>query len=252
MHAVYGMGSHSMPPPPQASPLATGPAPARGEDDKSRKRKLFGDIPDSKRRKFILVDDDQRGSRVRVRVMLDQVKMDDMPDAHLKINAVFPRSYFSRQEGDAEDRARAGWDDEEDEAEAGTMPTRGKTLVKVPLMEDEAEMSVPRTTKARRNKEIALNELGYRMAWGQPRTFNGRTLFLQRSRESSYISLFVITPNANLVSFVVDAYRNKMRSSMVAAGRSTASSPHLETRPGKRRWLERMKEPAKAEREDSP
>jgi hypothetical protein len=173
-----------MQPPPQASPLATETAPR--EDDRSRKRKLFGDIPDSKRRKFILVDDDQRGSRVRVRVMLDQVKMDDMPDAHLKINAVFPRSYFSRQEGDAEERARASWDDDEDqvEGEAGTMPTRGKTMVKIPLMEGgETEMPVPRMTRAKRNKEIALNELGYRMAWGQPRTFNGRTLFLQRSRK---------------------------------------------------------------------
>ena len=175
--------------PPQPSPLAAG---ASKEEDKGRKRKLFGDVPDSKRRKFILVDDDQRGSRVRVRVMLDQVKMDDMPDAHLKINAVYPRSYFSRQEGDAEDRARAAWDDEEDqvEGEAGTMPTRGKTMVKVPLVEGgEAEMAVPRMTKTKRNKEIALNELGYRMAWGQTRTFNGRTLFLQRSRKFSYSTI---------------------------------------------------------------
>ena len=181
MHSVYAMGGHAMPPP-QTSPLAAGMS---REDDKSRKRKLFGDIPDSKRRKFILVDDDQRGSRVRVRVMLDQVKMDDMPDAHLKINAVFPRSYFSRQEGDAEERVRASWDDEEEvEGEAGTMPTRGKTLVKIPLLEGgETEMPIPRMSKTKRNKEIALNELGYRMAWGQPRTFNGRTLFLQRSRE---------------------------------------------------------------------
>ena len=181
MQSVYGLGHHM--PPPQGSPLAAGMA---REDDKSRKRKLFGDIPDSKRRKFILVDDDQRGSRVRVRVMLDQVKMDDMPDAHLKINAVFPRSYFSRQEGDAEDRARSSWHDEDDyvEGEAGTMPTRGKTMVKIALMEGgETEMPIPRMTKAKRNKEIALNELGYRMAWGQPRTFNGRTLFLQRSRK---------------------------------------------------------------------
>ena len=39
---------------------------------------------------------------------------------------------------------------------------------------------------------------------------------------------------------------------MVAAGRSTGTSPHLETRPGKRKWLDRMKEPTKIEREDSP
>ena len=39
---------------------------------------------------------------------------------------------------------------------------------------------------------------------------------------------------------------------MVAAGRSTGTSPHLETRPGKRKFLERMKEAPKPERDDSP
>ena len=39
---------------------------------------------------------------------------------------------------------------------------------------------------------------------------------------------------------------------MVAAGRDTDISPHLETRPGKRKWLERMKAAPKFEREDSP
>ena len=59
-------------------------APIKNEEDEgSRKRTLFGDVPEAKRRKFILVEDSQRGTRVRVRVSLDQVKMDDMPDAHL-------------------------------------------------------------------------------------------------------------------------------------------------------------------------
>ena len=170
---------------PQTSTLA---ASAVKEEEDSRKRKLFGDVPDAKRRKFILVEDGQRGTRVRVRVMLDQVKMDDMPDAHLKNNAVFPRSYYPRQVGSpsGSPRAHTGWDDEDDrvEGEAGTMPTRGKTMVPISLMDgSEAKMPVPRMSKARRNKEIALNELGYRMSWGQARTFNGRTLFLQRSRK---------------------------------------------------------------------
>ena len=172
---------------PQASTLAT-PA-VKEEEEESRKRKLFGDVPEAKRRKFILVEDGQRGTRVRVRVMLDQVQMDDMPDAHLKSNAVYPRSYYPRQIASPTEspRARAGWDDEDDEVEgaSGTMPTRGKTMVPVSLMDgSEAKMPVPRMSKSRRNKEIALNELGYRMSWGQPRTFHGRALFLQRSRES--------------------------------------------------------------------
>lgn len=181
MHdALDSVHSHS-------STLAT-PASAK-EDEEDKQRALFGDVPESKRRKFILVQDDQRGgTRVRVRVMLDQVKMDDMPDAHLRINAVYPRSYYPRQmrSPPCSPRARGVWDDEDDEVEgaSGTAPTRGKTMVSVSMMDgSEAKLPVPSMTKSRRSKEVALNELGYRMSWGQARTFNGRTLFLQRSRK---------------------------------------------------------------------
>ncbi|KAK6428764.1 hypothetical protein LTR95_015092 [Oleoguttula sp. CCFEE 5521] len=185
-------------------------------EDEQSKRHLFGDVPESKRRKFILVDDHQRGTRVRVRVMLDQVKMDDMPDAYLRTNAVYPRSYFPRQMRSPPGTPSRGlWDDEDDgvEAEPGT------TIVPVSIMDgSEAKLPVPRMTKSRRETEVALNELGYRMSWSQARTFNGRTLFLQRS---------------------LDAYRNKMRSTMIAGGQEPATiAPHFETRPGKRKWLE--------------
>ncbi len=171
--------------PPHSAMSAT---PAKEDhDEEDHKRKLFGDVPESKRRKFILVEDAQRGTRVRVRVSLDQVKMDDMPDAHLKINSVYPRSYFPRQIGSPTEASAngGGWDDEDDMAEgvAGVLPTMGKTIVPVPLMDgSEAKMPVPRMTRSRREREVALNEIGYRMSWGQTRAFNGRTLFLQRSR----------------------------------------------------------------------
>ncbi|KAK0931055.1 hypothetical protein LTR29_016431 [Friedmanniomyces endolithicus] len=200
----------------------------KSDEDDASHRALFGDLPKSKQRKFILVEDPQRGTRVRVRAMLDLVKMDEMPDSHLRTNAVFPRSYFPRQM-----RAPLGsrrWEDDEDDMEveevegaSGTAPTRGKTSVAVPLMEggEGVVLSVPRMTKSRRAREVALNELGYRMAWGQARTFNGRTLFLQRS---------------------LDAYRNKMRSAMVAGGQDVSTiAPHFETRPGKNKWLLRVK-----------
>ena len=130
---------------------------------------------------------------MRVRVSLDQVKMDDMPDAHLKINSVYPRSYFPRQAGWAPtdaSKAAGSWDDDEDDVEgaSGMAPTKGKTTVAVPLMDgSEAKMSVPRMTKSKRSKEVALNEIGYRMSWGQARAFNGRTLFLQRSRQYTHL-----------------------------------------------------------------
>lgn len=161
----------------QASTLATPVSASVKKEDQDHKRALFGDVPESKRRKFILVDDNQRGTRVRVRVMLDQVKMDDMPDAHLRINAVYPRSYFPRQmrSPPGSPRARGNWDDEDDEGEDGAVVAPGgKTMVPVSLMDgSEAKLPVPRMTKSKRNKEVALNELGYRMSWGQARTFNG-------------------------------------------------------------------------------
>lgn len=234
----------------QASTLAApASAAALKKEDEEHKRALFGDVPESKRRKFILVDDNQRGTRVRVRVMLDQVKMDDMPDAHLRINAVYPRSYFPRQmrSPPGSPGARGNWDDEDDEVEDGSaIPPAGKTMVPVSLMDgSEAKLPVPRMTKSRRNKEVALNELGYRMSWGQARTFNGTTLHFER----------VVNAHANLqtgrtlfLQRSLDAYRNKMRSTMIAGGSDTTTiAPHFETRPGKRKWLERNKRARRGE-----
>lgn len=180
-----GVGSSSMPSVhdamdtmhSQASALAIPASASVKKEEENHKRALFGDVPESKRRKFILVDDNQRGTRVRVRVMLDQVKMDDMPDAHLRINAVYPRSYFPRQmrSPPGSPRARGNWDDEDDEGDDGAVVAPGgKTMVPVSLMDgSEAKLPVPRMTRSKRNKEVALNELGYRMSWGQARTFNG-------------------------------------------------------------------------------
>lgn len=51
----------------------------------------------------------------------------------------------------------------------------------------------------------------------------------------------------------VDAYRNKMRSTMVGAGQDvTAVAPHFETRVGKRRWNERVEKSKKRTRDSSP
>lgn len=236
--------------PSHASTLATPIAASVKEEDDEKKRHLFGDVPESKRRKFILVDDNQRGTRVRVRVMLDQVNMDEMPDAHLRTNAVYPRSYYPRQmrSPPGSPRARGHWDDEDDLTEGCSEP-KGTTLVPVSLMDgSEAKLPVPRMTKSRRGKESALNELGYRMSWSQARQFNGRTLFLQRSRKST---LEVINENKQANHSLVDAYRNKMRSTMVAGGQDVASiAPHFETRTGKRKWLERTKRDRRGE--DSP
>ena len=178
-------GSHG-----SAHPVAASQATIDGDEE--RNTALFGDLPESKRRKFILVEDTQRGTRVRVRVMLDQVKMDDLPDSYRKGNSVYPRSYFPTEMQSPPTSARGSrfFDDDDDNdtnvADSSRDTTVGRTLVPVPMMDgSEAKVPLPRMNRERRNKEVTLNDLGYRMSWSQSRVFAGRTLFLQRCRRSS-------------------------------------------------------------------
>ncbi|GES64269.1 ribosomal protein L24E [Aspergillus terreus] len=184
---------------------------------------LFGTFPEGKRRKFILVDDTQRNCRVRVKVMLDQVDMNEIPDSYRKANSVYPRSYFPVQMKNPPGPVVPGKryirdDTETDDGDA----TIGRILVPAPQMDGDNEATVPRLSRARRRKDVLLNDLGCRMSWSQSRVFSGRMLFLQRS---------------------LDAYRNKMRSTMLAAGQEPSSIPeHFETRAGKRKFLERRRQ----------
>jgi len=158
-----------------------------------------------------------------VRVMLDQVQLHEMPDSYRKSNSVYPRSWFPTEMQSPPPSPRRGrFPDDVDESGASSDPSTTRTLVPVPMMDgSEAKVPVPRMSRTKRKKEVTLNDLGYRMSWSQSRVFNNRTLFLQRS---------------------LDAYRNKMRSTMVAAGQDVVSvAPHFETRVGKRKWLERSK-----------
>ena len=173
-----GMGHH------RAAPHASGvPVAKQEQDEEDRKVAMFGDLPEAKRRKFILVDDAQRGTRVRVRVTLDTVKMEEMPDSYRKSNSVFPRSYFPMQmtSPPASPRGSRVFKDEADLENEPSFPLSGSSLVPVPTMDGEARVPKPRLTRAKRSKEITLNDLGYRMSWSQSRVFAGRTLFLQKS-----------------------------------------------------------------------
>lgn len=157
-------------------------------EDEDRKHSLFGDVPEAKRRKFILVDDPDRNSRVRVRVMLDQVNMKELPDQYRKTNSVYPRSYFPIQMQSPPRSAKGSRFFEDDDPDAGPddddQATRGRTLVPVPLPDGaEGEVAVPKIGRAKKGKEIKLNDLGYRMNWSQSRVFAGRTMFLQKARE---------------------------------------------------------------------
>ena len=152
------------------------------EDEDDAKNAMYGDLPEGKRRKFILVEDNENGKRVRVKVMLDQVNMKEIPDSYRKQNSVFPRSYMASEAPDTEpdvSRNRRYFADEDAEDNGEAIVSR--TLVPVPLPDGEGEVAVPRISHSKHKKEETLNDMAYRMSWSQSRTFNQRHLFLQRS-----------------------------------------------------------------------
>jgi len=172
-----------------SNPTAVAAAVPKTEDEE-RNTALFGDLPEAKRRKFILVDDPDRNSRVRVRVMLEHVDMNELPDAYRKANSVYPRSYFPIQMQSPPGKARGNRFFDDDDLEGGSkddgLAVRGRTLVPVPMLDgNEGEVAVPKIGRSKRGKEILLNDLGYRMSWSQSRVFAGRTMFLQRARKFS-------------------------------------------------------------------
>jgi len=157
-------------------------------EDEDKTSSVYIDLPADKRRKFILVDDTARNTRVRVRVTLDQVELKEMPDSYRKANSVFPRSYFPMQMQSPPSSARGNRFFEDDDPEGGEhddgRATHGKTLVPVPMIDGaEGEVAVPKLTRAKKRKEVTLNDLGYRMSWSQSRVFAARIMFLQKSRK---------------------------------------------------------------------
>ncbi|KDN72336.1 hypothetical protein CSUB01_00019 [Colletotrichum sublineola] len=202
--------------------------------DNGEPEDLFPNIPEAKKRKFILVEDNVRGSRLRVRVTLDGVDTKEIPDSFRKGASVFPRSYFPREMQSPPPSATGSkfFQEDADEEDDGVEETEGrgsrrgagnsKSMVKVPIGENtEGEVAIPRMRKSVRGKEVRLNDLGYRMAWLQSRVFAGRTVFLQRARE-----------------YTVQETRSAIESIMQDV---KTLAPHYETRVGKRKWNERMK-----------
>ncbi|EXV00564.1 SEC24-like protein [Metarhizium robertsii] len=195
---------------------------------------LFPDVPEAKKRKFILVDDNMRGSRLRVRVTLDGVDTNEIPDSFRKGASVFPRSYFPREMQSPPPSATGSQFFTEDLSDDGIQETEGRELgrrgttksssqaVKVSMAEgQDGEVDVPRMRKSYRGKEVKLNDLGYRMAWLQSRVFAGRTVFLQRA---------------------LDTYRGKIKTAIEGTMQDvTTIAPHYETRAGKRRWNDRRR-----------
>jgi hypothetical protein len=179
---------------PHQGPIATK---RRGDDDDVNPEGLFPDIPDSKKRKFILVEDEKRGGRLRVRVQLEGVNTKEIPDSFRRRSAVYPRSYFPREMQDPPPSATGSQffeddvsDDDGDNVEVHggrtgrSRTNRGSTREKVGVSRAvgyAGQVAIPRTRKTTRSKEVRLNDLGYRMAWLNGRPFAGRLIFMQRA-----------------------------------------------------------------------
>lgn len=231
---------------------SAGAAPARRHERTATAEHpdLFPNIPDAKKRKFILVEDDMRGSRLRVRVTLEGVDTNEIPDSFRKGASVYPRSYFPREMQSPPPSATGSHffpddvqDDEKQETEGRNTSRRGaKRMVKVPMGNGrEQDIAVPNTLKTTRAREVKLNDLGYRMAWLQSRVFSGRTVFLQRACKC-HSSIGSSDGMSSTNRRLVDCYRNKTRVAVEGLHTDSKSIPqHYETRAGKRRWNKRMR-----------
>ncbi len=155
----------------------------RAEERNAEEVALFGDVPEEKKRKFILVEDTQKSSRVRVKVTLDQIEMSEIPDSYRQQNSVFPRTYFPVQMQTLQAPSRSNRFVEEGDEVDASVPTIGKVSVPVPVSGGEVEIDVPGLSRSKKGREQKINELGYRMAWGQGRVFSNRPIFLARSCE---------------------------------------------------------------------
>ncbi|KJZ75938.1 hypothetical protein HIM_04762 [Hirsutella minnesotensis 3608] len=241
-HVFTGYGGQGYPASAQGghmshmAPRAGGAIPARNHSrsNADEPEGLFPDIPEAKKRKFILVEDNVRGSRLRVRVTLDGVDTNEIPDSFRKGASVYPRSYFPREMQSPPPSATGSRFFADDMSDDGIEETEGRDashhrgqkstgeVVNVTMAEgQDGEATIPRTRKSRRGKEVRLNDLAYRMAWLQSRVFAGRTVFLQRA---------------------LDCYRNKTRAAIEGTMQDVATvAPYYETRAGKRRWSDRRK-----------
>ena len=162
-------------------------------------RSVFGELPEAKRLKFIIVDDAEGKPRSRVKVNLESVEIAELPDSYRRANSVYPRSWFPTEmppspskrarrirfvEDDVEDGAH-GAGEGLSAAEMGRGMHVGRVTVPDPMEEDgEPTLRVPGLARRANGREEKLNDLGYRMSWSQSRLFAGRMVFLQKSRES--------------------------------------------------------------------
>ncbi|KAG4304994.1 hypothetical protein PORY_001669 [Pneumocystis oryctolagi] len=111
-----------------------------------------------KRPKYILLDDIKKGARVRVRISLDEVNLEEIPDAFRRDHCVFPRRFVS---------------------------------IHASCREQEAECEQFQTEDVKR--EQLMNEIGWKLAWLNMRLFANRPSFLQRAVDAYRNKIELVT-----------------------------------------------------------
>lgn len=144
--------------------------------------------PEAKKRKLFTVRDLEKNIPVRVKINLEGINVNEMPDPYRREHSIYPRAFspvgmkLSPRTRKAERREQRFIDEEDNEEGLDDDMGIGQTTVKVPMVDGrEGDISVPRLGRRQLEKEKMLNDLGYRICWGHGRSFSRRILLIQRT-----------------------------------------------------------------------
>ncbi|CCE26672.1 uncharacterized protein CPUR_00141 [Claviceps purpurea 20.1] len=244
-----------------ASTVITAPVPRRKHHrpEVETPEGLFPNLPEAKKRKFILVDDSVRGSRLRVRVTLDGVDTNEIPDSFRRSASVFPRSYFPREMQSpppSPTGRRFFGNDLPDQAGDGGEETEGRGLGR----RGGGSGSSGSGSQA---VDLAMSmNMSMNMSIGMGMGMSGRdgsschpgaaALGAHRMRKSrrgreiklndlagrmAWLQSRVFAGRPVFLQRALDTYRNRTKAAIESTMQDvTAVAPHFETRAGKRRW----------------
>jgi hypothetical protein len=174
---------------PQTDHSASGSAPMPSEQHSNAPRALAPSSIETDNQvkidgpKQIVLEMFHKQDKVRVNLNGKNIDIKELPDSHLKANAVFPRSSFSRNiiSPPASPRGRVigRWDGDYDDTPAmhaiEGMPVASTNFVRVPLMDGNAELPIPQMTSSRREKELELNRQAQVYSWNKPQLLFGES-----------------------------------------------------------------------------
>lgn len=113
-----------------------------------------------KKPKYILLDDIKKETRVRVRINLDDVNLEEIPDAFRRDHCLFPRRFIP------------------------ILTTYGEPIFHKYEYEFQTEEA---------KKEQMINEIGWKLAWLNMRLFANRLSFLQRAVDAYRNKIELVT-----------------------------------------------------------